>query len=122
MLGTYPKTTLSASLNCTGLDERSCHFRITQTFQLLFQMLALTSRVTKLGTLVAWADAHDQVNSYLMSLHRRLTGLDTKIRFDELVKMVDATLDKNKKDDSLEIQNWDQRSQSCWPNLASHAA
>lgn len=78
-------------------------------------MLALTSRVTKLGTLVAWANAFDLVDGYLMTIHKRLTGLDTNIKFDQLIKMTDPTLDKYNKDDHNKVKFLDQRSPNCWP-------
>ena len=49
-----------------------------------------------------------------MAVHKRLTGLDTNIRFDQLVKLVDTTLEKYNKDAWKDVKIFDQKSQSCW--------
>jgi len=88
--------------------------------QFTIKVLALTSRVTKLGTLVAWADGFNLVDDYLMAVHRRLTSLDTNVRFDQLVKMADSTLKKYNNDAWKEHKLMDQRSPSCWPDQVSN--
>ena len=53
-----------------------------------------------------------------MAVHKRLTGLDTNIRFDQLVKLVDPTLEKYNKDAWKDVKIFDQKSQSCWSDKA----
>lgn len=102
--------------NCANSNVSYCADSINMTYTFLHKLLPLTSRVTKLGTLVAWADAFDDVADFLLKVHQRLTGLETYTRFDQLVKISDPTLDKYAKDEAESIKYLDERGNSCWPN------
>ncbi len=68
--------------NCTASN---CKLILALSFKFFSKMSALTSRVTKLGTLLLWSNSYDQAADYLKTIYDKMAMKTTNVALNELV-------------------------------------
>ena len=106
--------TISLNMVCPDTMLDNCNRALTDAMKFYFKIGALTSRVTKLGTLMVWADAYDLVKYYFNELGKRMAPDATDIDFKELIMRLSSDqYSDNPKSNFEKIKIYDQTSSMC---------
>ena len=106
--------TISFNMVCPDTVLDNCNRALTDAMKFYFKIGALTSRVTKLGTLMVWADAYDLVKDYFNELGKRMAPDAKDIDFKELIMRLSSDqYSDNPKSDFEKIKINDQTSPMC---------
>jgi len=73
---------------------QNCQSILDITYKFFYKISALTSRVTKLGTLLVWSDAYNQAGPYLKTVFDKMSNQTTNVQLDELVLALTAGICK----------------------------
>ncbi len=68
--------------NCS---VHNCIHILSLTYKFFHKISALTSRVTKLGTLLVWSNSYTQAADYLKTIYDKMSLKSRNIALDELV-------------------------------------
>jgi len=68
--------------NCTASN---CKLILASSYKFFYKISALTSRVTKLGTLLIWSNSYDQAADYLKTIYDKMAMKTTNVPLNELV-------------------------------------
>ena len=112
--------TISLSMVCPDTVLDNCNRALTDAMKFYFKIGALTSRVTKLGTLMVWANAYDLVKGYFNELGKRMAPDSTDIDFKDLIMRLSSDQYSDiPKPEHEKIKNYDQTSPMCLKYLSN---
>lgn len=68
----------------------NCQSILNLSYKFFYKISALTSRVTKLGTLLVWSDSYNQAREFLKSVYNKISNQTTNVELDNLVLALSA--------------------------------
>jgi len=99
----------------------TCNESISSSFKLHNTLALLTSRVTKLGTLMVWSDSYKEVSAYLKEIYSKLGKGTSRIDVMDLaMALTPDGFNDQPKEDFNKFKTFDQRTNSCWPGVYFH--
>ena len=81
---------IDITINWTCTVKNNCQLILDSSYKFFYKISALTSRVTKLGTLLVWSDSYSQVGAYLKAVYDKMSNQTTNVRLDNLVLALTA--------------------------------
>jgi hypothetical protein len=106
--------------NWTCADIK-CNESYKLSFQFFFKLSAITSRVTKLGTLMVWSNSYPSVSDFLKNVINKIAKTKTELGPNEIVGAFspEGFTDLTKENvDKYEL--FDQTTKFCWPNASAN--
>ena len=91
------ETNISTNTNLTDIKinwtctlQINCQLILDSSYKFFYKISALTSRVTKLGTLLVWSDSYSQARGFLKNVYTKMTNQTTNVELDNLVLALTA--------------------------------
>ena len=101
-----------------SVSTSKCDESVSSSYKLHFMLTLLTSRVTKLGTLMVWSDSYKEVSAYLKQIYSKLgKGTSDIDVIDLAMAFTPEGFTDQPKEDFKRFETFDQRSKSCWPGV-----
>ena len=85
------ETNISTNTNLTDIkinwtcSVQNCQSILDLSYKFFYKIFALTSRVTKLGTLMIWSDSYIQARGLLTNVYTKMNNKTTNVELDNLV-------------------------------------
>ena len=112
------KTNLNQFNWTCSFSTSKCDESVSSSYKLHFMLTLLTSRVTKLGTLMVWSDSYKEVSAYLKQIYSKLgKGTSDIDVIDLAMAFTPEGFTDQPKEDFKKFETFDQRSKSCWPGV-----
>jgi len=73
---------------------QNCQSVLDISYKFFYKTSTLTSRVTKLGTLLVWSNAYSQAGDYLKAVYDKMSNQTTNVQLDDLVLTLTAGIGK----------------------------
>jgi hypothetical protein len=102
------------------ISKPNCNESLSTSYKLHYWITLLTSRVTKLGTLMAWSNSYNVVSAYLKQIYSKLGNGTSEIDVIDLaMALTPEGFTDQDKGDFKKFETFDQKSNACWPGISS---